>query len=219
MEIKFGVVHGGDLLKQLVGGLLGGQEEHEESCPCIECTADRIAKGGMQAGPPEGTYDAITAGQLKGVVERVQRAEEAASRLCARLYEKPMPKAFGDALYQMRVEEYNARVRCVHALVATLSPTAREGLPTVPEPLSDEQARERRDKVGLEIEAAVEARKAAAVDNDAGSVTPELEALLDAILKKGRSKEDMAAKLSEAAERLRGYGRSTTEEQPSPSAA
>lgn len=219
MKVELEVSSGKEALQRLVASLFGqeeGEDAHGERCPCVECTAGRMAlETYSDARPSDEDMVAVLQRRIVAVARQAQQLENHCHTICARIVESPKRVEADNAMYYLRFEEFNACVRCIQTLWAMLpadKATLPEGL-TLPRPLTWEEALARREEIRGEIVATVEK-----IHRDGkGSVGPELAELLKAALKRGRSREDVAEILQEAANSVRAPR--PEEEQPSPPAA
>lgn len=202
MKVEFEVASGKEALQKLVASLFGEEDTHDERCPCIECTAGRMAQETYSdARPSDEAMVAILRHRLLVVTRQAQELSSHCHTMCTKTVERPKRAEADNAMYLLRVEQYNASVRCVQTLWAML-PADKAVLPDglqLPQPLTWEEALVRREQVRGEIVEAVEK-----IHRDGKrSVGPELAELLKAALKRGCSREDVAEILQEAANSVR----------------
>jgi hypothetical protein len=213
MKVEFDVSSGTEALKQLVTRLFGEEDAHGERCLCVECAAGRMAQETYSDARPsdEDMVDVIQQRIFK-VARKMERLGASCHDVCVGTVEKPTRLDCDDAVYRLRVEEYNACARCIETLWSML-PADKTALPdgvTVPKPITWEEALATRERIRGEIMEAVENIHR----NGKQSVGPELAELLKAALKRGRSREDVAEILQTAADSVRA----PREEAPSPPA-
>lgn len=199
MKVEFEVSSGQEALQRLVASLFGqGEDAHNEDCRCVECTADRMAKETYDWEPPsDEDMVPILQRRILAVAKQAQIIDQRTQEMCAAMIEKPKRAEADNAMYLLRMEEFNACVRCMRTLWAMLPEEHRASLPDgikLPEYITWEKALETRERIRGEILDGVEQRHR----DGKRSVGPELAELLKAALKKGRSREDVAEILQEA---------------------
>lgn len=217
MKIEIEVGSGQEALQRLVASLFGEEDaSHVGDCRCVECAATRMAQDTYTGKTPtdEEMVRVVQRRVLK-IARQAQRLGEVCHTICVGTVEKPTRPECDDAVYRLRVEQYNSCVRCIQTLWAML-PEERKEMPegiSLPVPLTWEEALARREVVRADIVEAVEVVHR----GNTRSVGPELAELLKAALKKGRSREDIAEILQEAVNSISAPR--PEEEQPSPPAA
>lgn len=219
MKVEFEVSSGKEALQRLVSSLFGQEEDaHSDDCHCVGCTAERMAQETYDWKPPsDEDMVPLLQRRILAVAKQAQTIDQRTQEMCAAMIEKPKRAEADNAMFILRMEEFNACVRCIRTLWAMLPEKHRVDLPegiALPEYVTWEKALETRERIRGEIVEAVEA-----IHRDGKrSVGPELADLLKAALKRGRSREDVAEILQEAVNSI-SAPRSEQEEQPSPPAA
>lgn len=223
MNVKVTVVDADDeRVRQLFGKLFGREEAHQETCRCVDCTGARMAQEDEPGKAPSGEIATVVLEQhLLKVAERARNAEEAVAWTCAASIEKPVRPVFDEAILQMRVDEYNANVRCLRTLVEQLPEERKVGMPEIPTLMSWESALEKREALRTEITDAIAKAKITASLGGVGQEAAdtfgkELAELMKDALKEGRPQGQIAAEMARmirtAAERAKNSMREASAE-------